>query len=263
MVPLTDPLGHPLQFSQPPRRIVSLVPSQTELLHDLGLESEVAGITKFCVHPDAWFRSKERIGGTKTVNADKVRALHPDLVLANKEENVREQVEALALEFPTWSSDISTLEEALDAIGQIGRLVHREPEARKLVTRILDAFEDLDPIFENRPEAGYLIWKDPWMTVGHDTFIHDMMERLGLHNAFSDRSRYPEISIDELRACEYLLLSSEPFPFNQSHIDELQAQLPQAKILLVDGELFSWYGSRLLHTPPYFEQLRHELGLFA
>jgi ABC-type Fe3+-hydroxamate transport system substrate-binding protein len=263
MTSLLDPFGKELSTERAPQRIVSLVPSQTELLHDLGLDAEVVGLTKFCIHPDAWFRSKERIGGTKTVHLDRVRSLHPDLVLANKEENVREQVEALAKEFPTWSSDINTLEGALDAIRSIGRLVHREGEAGKLVARILDAFEDLDPVFENRPDTAYLIWKDPWMSIGHDTFIHDMLERLGVHNIFSDKTRYPEVTISELQRCEFLLLSSEPYPFTQKHIDELQAQLPHTQILLVDGELFSWYGSRLLQTPAYFAELRQRLGIIA
>jgi ABC-type Fe3+-hydroxamate transport system substrate-binding protein len=263
MVRLTDPLGNSLRIDHAPQRIVSLVPSLTELLYDLGLRNEVAGITKFCIHPDEWFRTKKRIGGTKTVHLGEVRALKPDLILANKEENVQEQVEALAAEFPTWSSDITTLEGALDAIRSIGQLVHREGEARALVARILDAFEELEPVFENRPDTGYLIWRDPWMTVGHDTFIHDMMERLGVHNAFSDRTRYPEISIEEMQRCEYLLLSSEPYPFKQAHVAELQAQLPHTHILLVDGELFSWYGSRLLHSPAYFSELRYGMGLMS
>ncbi|RYZ23149.1 MAG: cobalamin-binding protein [Chitinophagaceae bacterium] len=261
MIALNDPLGKPLQLPAPPQRIVSLVPSQTELLYDLGLEDEVVGITKFCIHPEEWFREKPRLGGTKTVDPEKVRALHPDLVLANKEENVREQVEALAAEFPTWSSDIATLEEALEAIRAIGSLVHRDDAAKTIVARILDAFEELDPVFEDQPDTAYLIWKDPYMTVGGDTFIHDMLTRLGVHNIFESRKRYPEVTVSDLQGVELLLLSSEPFPFKQQHIDDLQAQLPQTRIMLVDGELFSWYGSRLLQTPAYFEKLRAKLGI--
>ncbi|TCJ13784.1 cobalamin-binding protein [Flaviaesturariibacter flavus] len=261
MIRLTDPFGKPLNLPDPPQRIVSLVPSQTELLYDLGLEDEVVGITKFCVHPEEWFREKPRVGGTKTINPDRVRELRPDLVLANKEENVREQVEALAAEFPTWSSDIATLEDAIEAIRAIGSLVHRDDAAKTIVTRILDAFEELDPIFEDQPDTAYLIWKDPYMTAGGDTFIHDMLTRLGVHNIFEKRKRYPEVTVAELRGCELLLLSSEPYPFKQEHIDELQARLPETKILLVDGELFSWYGSRLLKTPAYFEKLRAQLGI--
>ncbi|RYE01649.1 MAG: cobalamin-binding protein [Sphingobacteriales bacterium] len=262
-MPLLDPFGHELKFSRPPQRIVSLVPSQTELLSDLGLDAEVAGITKFCIHPDSWFRSKPRIGGTKTVDIDKVAALEPDLVLANKEENVREQVEALAKKIPTWASDISTLEQALDAIRNIGVLVHREKRATSLAREIEGGFEGLGAMLDNRPRAAYLIWKDPYMSVGADTFIHDMLERLGVQNVFAGRTRYPEVAVGELLSCNLVLLSSEPYPFAQKHIDELQAQLPNARIVLVDGELFSWYGSRLLHTPAYFAALRRDLGIFS
>lgn len=263
MLPLSDPFGNRLDMAHPPQRIVSLVPSQTELLHSLGLDAEVVGITKFCVHPDAWFRSKARVGGTKNVHLDRVRDLRPDLILANKEENEREQVETLAREFPVWVSDIGTLEEALAAIRSIGRLVHRPSEAATLAGRIESGFNALPPVLENRPTAGYLIWKDPYMTVGADTFIHDLLEHLGVQNCFADRHRYPEITVADMRDCSLLLLSSEPYPFAQKHIDELQADLPDTRILLVDGELFSWYGSRLLHTPPYLEELRRELGLWG
>jgi ABC-type Fe3+-hydroxamate transport system substrate-binding protein len=258
---LTDPLGKQLEPGRTPLRIVSLVPSQTELLHTLGLRAEVAGITKFCIHPNSWFRSKPRVGGTKTVHIDLVRALQPDLVLANKEENMRDQVEALAAEFPTWSSEIGTLEEAMTMIRNVGLLVNRVGEAEKLAATIEERFSALEPVFNNRPLTGYLIWKGPWMTVGHDTFIHDMLEKLGVQNVFADATRYPELSIADLGRCEYLLLSSEPFPFKQKHIDELQEQLPNTRILLVDGEMFSWYGSRLLHSPSYFKTLRTEMGL--
>ncbi|RYY88267.1 MAG: cobalamin-binding protein [Chitinophagaceae bacterium] len=262
-MPLFDPLGTALPLAHPPKRIVSLVPSQTELLHALGLDNEVAGITKFCIHPDNWFRSKPRVGGTKTVHIERVLALRPDLVIANKEENVQAQVEELAREVPTWASDISNLAEALEAIRSIGALTHRVAKAEAIAHEIEAGFMGLQPIKQDRPRCGYLIWKEPYMSVGCDTFIHDMLQQLGVVNAFADRSRYPEVTLEDLRACELVLLSSEPYPFAQKHIDELQQQLPDARILLVDGELFSWYGSRLLQSPAYFRQLRSEISFNA
>ena len=113
----------------PLRRIISLVPSQTELLYDLGLEEEVVGITKFCVHPPEWFQSKARVGGTKTIHFEKIKALQPDLIIGNKEENEREQIEALAECFPVWMSDIATLEDALDMMLRVGALVDRPEQA--------------------------------------------------------------------------------------------------------------------------------------
>ena len=243
----------------PPRRIISLVPSQTELLHDLGLEKEVVGITKFCIHPESWFRTKTRVGGTKTVNLDKVRQLQPDLILANKEENTKEQIELLSKEFPVWVSDIQTLEDALEMIRSVGALTHTSEKANACADQIGQAFARLHPLHPAIKTA-YLIWKDPYMSVGADSFIHDMMQRLGLQNCFAHTSRYPEVSIRDLQQadCQLLLLSSEPYPFKQKHITELQELLPHTRILLVDGEMFSWYGSRLLKAPAYFAELQNE-----
>lgn len=256
----TDQLLRTIELPVPPRRIVSLVPSQTELLYDLGLEQEVASITKFCVHPPHWFRSKPRIGGTKQVSIEKVKALRPDLILANKEENVREQVEALSAIAPVWVSDVNGLEDALDMIKAVGRLTGTDEKAAGICHRVKTGFEQL-PAAAKTVRAAYLIWREPHMAAGGDTFISDMLQRLGADNIFGHLQRYPVITADDLREanCDLLLLSSEPYPFRQKHIDEWQAQLPHAKILLVDGEMFSWYGSRLLQAPAYFAALQKRL----
>ncbi len=243
----------------PPRRIVSLVPSQTELLWALGLEREVVGITKFCVRPEAWFRQKTRVGGTKTVYLERIQALKPDLILANREENVREQVEALADRYPVWVSDVSDLPSALKMIIQVGNLTHRSREAQILVNRIEKAFADFGPKPNWRARrAAYFIWRKPWMVAGGDTFIHAMLAAAGFENVFAEARRYPEVLLSDLPACapEVLLLSSEPYPFDPKHFTEFREVCPQAQILLVDGEMFSWYGSRLLEAPAYFRQLR-------
>ncbi|MEO7313284.1 MAG: helical backbone metal receptor [Chitinophagaceae bacterium] len=240
-----------------PGRIISLVPSQTELLFDLGLDAEVVGITKFCVHPHEWFRSKTRIGGTKTVDIEMLSALQPDLILANKEENIREQVEALATICPVYVSDICNLDDALDMIRQVGQLVNRESNAARVAEKILQSFAGLDTA-NHKLSAAYLVWRSPFMAAGGDTYVSDMMELCGLENVFIDEIRYPEITIERLQLenCELLLLSSEPYPFKQQHIDEMQHLLPNTKIVLVDGEMFSWYGSRLIHAAVYFKELK-------
>lgn len=286
------------RFPAKPERIVSLVPSQTELLFSLGLGEEVVGITKFCIHPESWFRKKQRVGGTKTVDREVVKALHPDLIIANKEENVREQIEELQQIAPVFVSDINTLTDALEMILFVGKLVRKEARGRQLVDEIEDAFRQITPLKEKLNTA-YLIWKDPYMAAGGDTFIHDMLCQCGFSNIFQNVNRYPEVFIrkssndsqstsnlpstvtnplpsvnshrstgltssvtshpstdssssETLENCQLLLLSSEPFPFKQKHIDELRSSLPLTKILLVDGQMFSWYGSRLLHSPKYF-----------
>ena len=242
-----------------PNRIISLVPSQTELFHYLGLEQQTVGITKFCVHPAQWFQTKTRVGGTKAINSKIIHQLQPDLIIVNKEENVKEQVEELAADYPVWVTDVNNLDEALLMIHDIGELTGKLSHAHSLAENIRDNFKELDQLqtSNHKLKTAYLIWQKPYMTVGGDTFINDMLLRCGFENIFADRKRYPEISISELKTanCKLLLLSSEPYPFKQKHIDELAAQLPGCKILLANGEFFSWYGSRLLKAPAYFRKL--------
>jgi ABC-type Fe3+-hydroxamate transport system substrate-binding protein len=252
----TDQLGNTVKLPSFPTRIVSLVPSLTELLYHLGLGDRVVGITKFCVHPDEWFNSKTRIGGTKTVKLEVIGRLQPDLVLANKEENIKDQVVELSRHYPVWTSDVHHLASALDMIREVGIITGTSQQAANIITRIQSGFAQLQTS-NIKPQTAYLIWRNPWMTIGGDTFIHDMLDRCGLQNIFSDATRYPEVSIEMLRNknCRLLLLSSEPYPFKEVHIAELQEQLPGTKILLVDGEMFSWYGSRLMEAPAYFESM--------
>lgn len=243
-----------------PRRIVSLVPSQTELLYALGLETETAGITKFCIHPATWFKTKQRIGGTKNVNIQAVQALDPDLIIANKEENTKKQVEALAELYPVWITNVNDLHSALQMILDIGKLTGKVLLAQKLANAIKNAFTEI-PSLNIPVKTAYLIWRKPYMAAGAGTFIHDMLERCGMQNIFAQKTRYPETSIEELKSanCQLLLLSSEPYPFKQQHIDELQSDLPNTIIMLVDGEMFSWYGSRLMHSAGYFTELIHTI----
>jgi ABC-type Fe3+-hydroxamate transport system substrate-binding protein len=256
----TDQCGRIVHVPENPKRIISLVPSQTELLYDLGLREEVCGITKFCIHPEEWFRSKARVGGTKDVKTDQIDALQPDLILANKEENVKEQIEQLAEKWPVWVSDINNLDHAFDMIRQIGRLTGKSTQADQLHCQIQSAFQSLI-IADKKPRTAYLIWRDPYMTIGGDTYIHSMLELAGFDNIFKNINRYPETNPVELRSlnCEVLLLSSEPYPFREKHIQELQEALPDTKIQLADGEMFSWYGSRLLKAPAYFQKLREKV----
>ena len=260
MPAFTDQLGRTIVLPGIPRRIISLVPSQTELLHTLGLDKAVVGITKFCVHPESWFRTKTRIGGTKAVDAARIDALQPDLIIANKEENDRHQVEALASRYPVWVSDIKTLPDALAMIRSVGALTGTTAAADTLATEIANSFANLDTPPE-RPRTAYLIWRKPWMAAGGDTFIHHMLEQAGFLNVFDGQNRYPEVDLNHMAhaGCPVILLSSEPYPFRQQHIDEIREVMPHAKVLLVDGELFSWYGSRLLYAPDYFRQLQMEI----
>lgn len=259
----TDQLGRTVSFNYPPQRIVSLVPSQTELLFDLGLDEEVVGITKFCIHPISKFVSKAKIGGTKKLLIEKIRDLKPDLIIGNKEENTQSEIELLMTEFPVWMSDIHNLEEAMVAITQIGSLVNKGPEAAYLNHLINAGFTDLQVLALEKKvskKVAYLIWKDPYMVAGRNTFIHDLLTKIGLHNVVSS-DRYPVVELEKLQIenCELVMLSSEPYPFKQRHIDEIKAVLPNAEVMLVDGEMFSWYGSRLVKAVNYLFHLQDKL----
>jgi ABC-type Fe3+-hydroxamate transport system substrate-binding protein len=242
-------------LEHPPVRIISLVPSQTELLFSLGLDNQVIGITKFCIHPETWYRSKTRVGGTKKLNFEIIRSLKPDLIIANKEENDQEQITQLMQEYPVWLSDIRNLEDATEMIAGIGQLTGRQGKAEELISGIQHAFAQL-PLAGTGESAAYFIWRNPYMVAGSGTFIHEMLHKCGLKNVF-EQARYPVIGPEELRraAPELILLSSEPYPFKEKHVAELKRICPRSRILIVDGELFSWYGSRLLEAPPYFQRL--------
>ena len=269
----TDQLGNSLSLSSSPKRIISIVPSQTELLFDLGLDEEIIGVTRFCIHPKEKVKSKTKVGGTKNLNLEKIKSLQPDLIIGNKEENDERQIRQLMTEYPVWMSDIKTLEDAYEMMSCVGEMVDRKEPAENLVNKIKSAVGSWQSAKENSQfairsralgttfEIAYLIWNNPLMTVGKDTFIHHMLGVAGFNNIFAHENRYPIITIEELkkRSPEFILLSSEPFPFRQKHADELKREFPSSKILLVDGEMFSWYGSRLMQAPSYFEKLWQEI----
>jgi ABC-type Fe3+-hydroxamate transport system substrate-binding protein len=260
----TDHLGNKVDIPTTPRRIVSIVPSQTELLFDLGLDNEVIGITKYCIHPKekvSRFKNTHSIvGGTKKLNIDLIKKLNPDLIIGNKEENEKSQIEELQKVFPVWMSNIQTLEEAYDMIQKIGMITEKKEKAFELTKKISHNFSNLKKTDQPK-QTLYLIWRKPYIAVGADTFIHHMIKRCGLNNALN-KNRYPQISMDEIQTIhpEYIFLSSEPYPFKEKHIAELRSICPSSKIVLVDGELFSWYGSRLLYSPGYFNTLLPSLN---
>lgn len=255
-----DQIGNRITLKGLPQRIVSLVPSQTQLLYDLGLEDRVVGITKFCIHPAHWFASKTRVGGTKTVNIDKVAALNPDLIIGNKEENTAVDIEALQSLAPVWVSDVNTLEDALEMIQHLSEITGRTSQGSQMIQTISKRFTALENRSSVHPLKGksvvYVIWNEPIMAAGTQTFIHDMLERCGLENCIQT-SRYPEITGNV--KTDFVFLSTEPFPFSETHFPHYQRIFPSAKIVLVNGEPFSWYGSALIEAPRYFEQLLDKL----
>lgn len=255
-----DQIGCEVNVPEFPKRIISLVPSQTELLYDFGLENRVVGITKFCIHPEEWFKSKCRVGGTKDVDIEKVMLLNPDLIIGNKEENTIEDIEKLREIAPVWISDVNNLEESLEMIGAIGEICNVPSQAIDISIQISNNFERFDSKIKGKSVL-YLIWKNPYMTVAENTFIDSVLsEQLGLENVMNEKTRYPVIEIEDISVVpDYVFLSSEPYPFKEKHVKDMECVFPDSKVILVDGEYFSWYGSRLISSPHYFQKLMMSL----
>lgn len=261
MITITDQMNRTLVFENTPQRIISLVPSQTELLVDLRLRENILGITKFCIHPEDLRKTTTVVGGTKQVHFDKISALKPDIILCNKEENTKEMVEELEKIAPVHISDIKTVEDNLELIKQYGLLFNRKQESEGLISKIMERYKEFQSEMQSYEwkAVGYFIWRKPYMAASSDTFIDEMLNICRLKNAFAQvEGRYPEVAVESLPQMDGLFLSSEPYPFSQEHIRELQ-QHTTAQITLVDGEYFSWYGSRILIAFDYFAQLRKSL----
>lgn len=239
-------------------KVVSLVPSITEALFDLGLtEHEVIGRTKFCIHPENKVKNVAVIGGTKNINIDKIKALQPDLILANKEENIKEQVEALMDDFKVMVTNVETIEDNYYLLKMLGNTFNKEERAQQFNLKIYDVLEQAK--LDSPVKAAYLIWKNPYMTIGADTFIHKILAEIGFENIFKDQTRYPEIQMEDLADAEVIMLSSEPFPFKEKHIEEMKVFYPDKKIMIVDGEAFSWYGTHIAKCEDYFKGLLAEI----
>jgi len=250
-------------------RIVSLVPSLTELLFDLGLKESVVGRTPFCIHPKEEVDQVKRVGGTKTVNIEKILSEQPTHIVLNMDENKLELFEALKEE------DVEIIvthpdkpEDNLDLFDLFGYIFSRETEANQIANNFkkkLDKLAKNADKFEMR-KVLYLIWRDPWMSVSEDTYISKMLKLIGWQTMpIINEKRYPVFTPKELAQLDYelCLLSSEPYPFKEKHVTEINSIKPSlSDVLLVDGEKLSWYGSRSLKGIDYLYELsRKKVGL--
>ena len=244
-------------------RIISLVPSQTELLVELGLEDSIVGVTKFCIHPKHLLKTKTVVGGTKNIKIDKIKELQPDIILCNKEENTKEIVEACQQIAYTHVSDIFTLANAIDIISLYGSFFDKKKEADKMIHELESKIIDFKNFIHDKKskKVAYFIWKNPWMVAANNTFINHLLELNKFENIYSDLERYPEVTLEttKQRKAELILLSSEPFPFKEKHTAEIKEHASNSTPILVDGEYFSWYGSRLLKAFDYFKQLHDSI----
>ena len=264
-----DQLGNSFFFENSPKRIVSLVPSQTELLCALGLENRIVGITKFCVHPYHLKSTKTIIGGTKQVKYDKIAELKPDIIICNKEENTLEIVAELKSICPVWVTDIVTMEDNFQMISDFGQLFNGRTESQKWIDKIQFAYDDFRQFVGGMPEqkVAYFIWKNPYMAVGENNFINEMLKVNRFKNIYDGNprtpGRYPEVIIQKLRIQgdpDIVFLSSEPYPFKDEDAFEIGRFTHHAKVVFVDGEMFSWYGSRLVKAFTCFKNLHQRLA---
>ena len=257
---LLDQLGNTVTLERKPRRIVSLVPSQTEFLWDIGLRDELVGVTRFCVHPPNLKDRVRLVGGTKKLNLETIRTLDPDLIVANKEENDQEQINALQRSYPVYVSDVSTFDDAYRMMSDLGRITGRTAEAEAMETRIREVVNASRDLF-SRERVAYFIWSRPYMFAGGNTFIDHVLTHIGLVNVAGGHDRYPQLEMEDLRNAHpaFCFLSSEPYPFNEKHVRSVSETLPGTKPVLVDGEIFSWYGSRLLNLHTYAMDLKSRM----
>ncbi|WP_127846436.1 ABC transporter substrate-binding protein [Psychroflexus aestuariivivens] len=256
---MKDQLGRKIQIEKVPQRIISLVPSLTELLVDLGLEDRLVGVTKFCVHPEDLRKKVEVVGGTKDVKIDKVKSLKPDIIIANKEENTLKTVDELSEFCTVHVSDVNNFQDVIDLIQDYAEILEVHNKAKSIIENLQEKFTDFKSFSKNssKLKVAYFIWRKPWMLVGNGTFINYMLELNNFENAYKHLPRYPEVDINQLEELDFVFLSSEPFPFSEQYFREIP--LENSKIVIIDGEYFSWYGTRLLKAFDYFKQLRKKL----
>ncbi len=257
---ITDQTGRKINLIQPPEKIVSLVPSVTFLLYLLNLEKQTTGITRFCKYPKHWKKQKTIVGGTKDIKIEKITQLMPEFIIANKEENSKQTVENLEKTVPIYVSDVVDLKSNKKFVTDIGQITGKTNEAENLLKQIDFLTEQLHKTKSKTYKSLYLIWREPWMSIGGDTFISHMMQVAGFENILINEQRYPVVDFKQIKQQpEVIFLSSEPFPFKEKHKIELQKIFPQSEILLVKGEAFTWFGAYPVFGLPYLFQLYQKI----
>ncbi|NIQ38127.1 MAG: ABC transporter substrate-binding protein [Proteobacteria bacterium] len=271
---LVDVRGVPFHPLSRPCRVVSLVPSWTETLFYLGLtEREILGRTDYCIHPRARVGEIEKLGGPRDPAIERILKLAPDLIVMDREENRKEDVERLDGHWDrsrVFVTGLTTVDHALNYIEQLGHLFQTQKRARKLIDRVNSLLDRI--IQKNRGTVAYLTWLDPIIAVGSETYIEDVLAILGYQNVFTSSNlkdlkikvgfNYPTITLEDLIHLkpDAIFLSTEPFPFRRRHIDRLRSQIDridpeyatEVDIRIVNGEYFSWYGSRMIAAFRYF-----------
>jgi ABC-type Fe3+-hydroxamate transport system substrate-binding protein len=246
----TDATGRSLDLPRPPERIVSLVPSLTEALFAFGLAEAVAGVTRYCVEPPE-AQLKKRVGGTKNVDIDAVRDLAPDLVLANVEENTRADVEALITAgLPVFVTYPRTVTGAIAELRLLSEMTGSADPGEPIIAQAEESLAAAEAANRRRTPLRTFcpIWRNPWMTIGPDTYIHDFLRLCGAANVYGHASdRYPTVELGDVsaRRPEVVLLPDEPYRFGERHVPEVIEKLGEVRTYLVDGKSLCWYGPRI------------------
>ncbi|MCG3152818.1 MAG: Vitamin B12-binding protein [bacterium] len=247
---------------------MSLVPSLTESLAELGAAGSLAGVTDWCWYPTEVVAPLPKVGGTKTPHLDRIRDLQPDLILVNEEENRREDVEALAADFPCLVTFPRTVADNIDLVSLLGAITGEDATAAEWTSRMRSLEAEVRATMQQRAarSLAYLIWRKPYMTINRDTYVHSVLELLHCANPWGNATdRYPAITVDELESedPDMVCLSSEPFPFEEKHVAEYEALLPgsravqQGQVFVDDGTLYCWYGTRWVRALEHFLKSPH------
>lgn len=255
MKTVIDQLGRTVSYTFPPQKIISFAPAITETLFSLGLQNEIVGRTRFCIHPKGIVEKAVNVGGTKDLKIERIHELNPDLIIVEKEENTKEMVEELEAHYPVYAFEVQTVTNALQMLETLGCIVDRTKQADALVHDIQRAFSSFPSLYEGK-RAAYVIWQNPYMVVGKNTYIQSLLDKLGFINPFTEfEGRYPTITADDLQQAnlDYVLLATEPFPFQEKHFPLFEEITNGAKTILVNGEMF-WYGVKMLEAVPYFKR---------
>lgn len=252
---VTDHLGREVTFSYPPKKIISFAPAITDTMFHLGLDREVVGRTRFCIYPKGKVEKAVNVGGTKDYKIERVKNLEPDLIIVEKEENTREMVEELEKYYPVYCFEVQNVNDALQMITDLGDITDRKDRALTLRQKIIEAFDTLPKLFSGK-RAAYVIWQNPYMVVGKNTYINSVLETIGLTNPFTEKEgRYPEVTEEDFRNAQldYIFLATEPYPFRDEHVKQFNEIKPEANTQLIDGEMF-WYGVKMLEAVPYLKK---------
>lgn len=258
MVSVTDSSNKTVSFSVPPQRVVCLIPSITETFFDLGLGDALAGVSKFCNHPAGGVLNKIKVGGQKDPDLEKIKAIDPDLIIMNREENKPEHIEFLSRYYRTWVTYPRSFRDAGKLILDIGTVFNVGTKARAYADRVRKTADELSLRNGQKIKTLYLIWRNPWMSINRDTFIHDTLSVHGMDNVFARNSqRYFEITDQDIQAAnpEIIILPDEPYRFKEKHITEFShipvSAVRDRSIFLVDGTYFCWYGTRTARASEY------------